>query len=79
MKAVDCEDLMYKIAIMAKELGNETMDGLRLRAGYNCDTDAQARQLNKHCNRGQLIEIILIEECENMAKDLQSSFEDRML
>jgi hypothetical protein len=65
-------DLVYAIAKRAKELGNEKVDTLRLIAGYNCDTENQARQMNKYETRGSLIDIILTEEfVEETDKDFE--------
>lgn len=55
-------DLMYAMASRAHQLSLKKMDELRLDAGYNCSTEYEARQKSKHCNRGQLVEEILIEE-----------------
>lgn len=65
------KDLMYKIAKRARELGEDTMDGLRLTAGYNCDTPGQAREMNRYKKRGELIEEILIEEFEYEVESLE--------
>lgn len=65
-------DLVYAIAKRAKELGNEKVDTLRLIAGYNCDTENQARQMNQYETRGSLIDIILTEEfIEETDKDFE--------
>lgn len=53
---------MFAIAERAKELGQLKMDELRLAAGFNCDTEAEARSMNRHETRGKLIEAILVEE-----------------
>lgn len=55
-------DLVYALAKRAKELGEMKMNELRVAAGYNCDTEAEAIRMNQHETRGSLIEIILTEE-----------------
>ena len=58
----DTNDLVYAVASRTAELANKSMDDLRLAAGYDCDTPAEARKVNRHMSRGQLVEYILTEE-----------------
>lgn len=69
-------DLMYAIAKKARELANLKMPELREAAGYNCDTPHEAREMNKHYTRGELIEIIITEEFEHEAESIDNEFHD---
>lgn len=58
----NANDLVCAVAKRAHELANKKLDNLRGVAGYGCDTEAEAVRLNKHRDRGDLIEEILTEE-----------------
>jgi hypothetical protein len=53
-------DLIYKIAAMAKELADEKMEDLRFRCGTD-DTRAARRQECLGMTKGDLIEAIIVE------------------
>lgn len=61
----DCKtvnDVIYMIALRARELANEKMPQLRLINAYGCDNDNQAREKDQGKSRGEIIEEILLEE-----------------
>jgi hypothetical protein len=66
-------DLVYAVALRARQLANQSMDALKLEAGYNCENPTQAREKARGQSRGQLIEEILTEEfIEDVDQDLES-------
>lgn len=55
-------DLVFAVAKRARELGDMKLPELREVAGYGCDTPAEARRVHAYTGRGELIELILVEE-----------------
>ncbi len=55
-------DVVYMIALRAKELGDEKMRMLRMINAYDCDNENQMKEKDQGKSRGDIIEEILIEE-----------------
>jgi hypothetical protein len=55
-------EVVGNISTRLRELGNMTMNELRIVGGYGCDTEAEAIASLKHHNRGELLEHIIMEE-----------------
>lgn len=65
-------ELMYAVAERAKVLANETLPILRLYVSVDATTWHGAQVESKHLNRGELIELILEEEFEDKAKEIDN-------
>ena len=65
-------NLLYKVAERTKELSGMTVNELRYRLG-TADTYHGAIAEHKHKGRGELIEEILIEEFEDLAKQVDDT------
>ncbi len=64
--------LVYALSKRARYLAGESMDALRLHAGFNCSSPGEARSMNKGKSRGELLEDILTEEfCLELDRNIE--------